>query len=282
MREIEIPSITFAELLELHSVILFDAYGVLAGSDSILPHAPAAIEWLRSHSRAYFVLTNDASALPETRAERYRQMGLSIPAERIITSGSLLERYFYDSGLTGARCVVLGTADSVRYVEDAGGVVVGYEDEFDALIIGDQSGFPFLSATDSALSTMFRMIDAGNPPRLVLPNPDLIYPEGDGFGFASGTVAQMFESALDLRYPDRHELRFERLGKPHPAMFWEALRRSGSMDMAMIGDQLGTDIKGANDFGIASVLVETGISSADSSSSSDTPRPTYRMGSLAL
>ena len=39
-------------------------------------------------------------------------------------------------------------------------------------------------------------------PHLVLPSPDLYCPEGDGHGFASGTVAHMFEATLALRYPD--------------------------------------------------------------------------------
>ena len=209
-------------------------------------------------------------------------MGLSIDAGRIITSGSLLSRYFQENDLRGLRCVVLGPADSVRYVEAAGGEVVSYRDDFDVLVIGDQAGFPFLEAADTVLSSLFRRVDRGHPVRLVLPNPDIIYPEGDGFGFASGTAAQMFESALALRYPDRPDLTFSRLGKPHPAMFEEARRRSGTDDMVMIGDQIQTDIKGANDFGIASVLIETGIATHDLAQLPDSKRPTYRMRSLAL
>ena len=278
----EIPEATLERLIERYSIILFDAYGVLAGSKSVLPEAPAAIEFLNRLGKPYFVLTNDASALPETRAARYAAMGLPIEAGRIITSGSLLAGYFRENGLVGARCLTLGTEDSVRYVEAAGGNPVGYDEDFDALIVGDQSGFPFLEVADGALSALFRKIDAGRSVRLVLPNPDLIYPEGDGFGFASGTVAAMFEAALALRYPAMPELRFDRLGKPHPAIFREALRRGGTMDMAMIGDQVETDIKGANDFGIASALVETGVSAYDLSRLPKVARPTYRMKSLAV
>ena len=123
---------------------------------------------------------------------------------------------------------------------------------------------------------------AGESVRLVLPNPDLIYPEGDGFGFASGSVALIFESALTLRYPDRPDLRFTRLGKPHSAIYREAFRRSGTMDMVMIGDQIETDIKGANDFGIASALISTGVSSYDVSQLPESDRPDYLIQSLAI
>ena len=49
------------------------------------------------------------------------------------------------------------------------------------------------------MSDLFRKIDNGEHVRLILPNPDLIYPDGDGFGFASASIALLFESALRLR-----------------------------------------------------------------------------------
>ena len=276
------PFTTLAWLAERYSTILFDAYGVLAGSERVVPEAPAAIDRLNAAGKPYFVLTNDASTLPETRAARYAEMGLRIAPERIITSGGLLAAHFAERGLAGARCAVLGTADSAAYVERAGGIPTRCFDDFDALIIGDQAGFPFLETADAALSALFRLIDAGREVRLIMPNPDLIYPEGGGFGFASGSVGLIFESALALRYPDREDLRFARLGKPRPAMFEEAARRSGTRDMVMIGDTPDTDIRGANWFGIASALVDTGIAALGAAASlpkSDTPA--YRLRSLA-
>ena len=156
--------------------------------------------------------------------------------------------------------------------------------QFDAIVIGDQSGFPFLEKVNAVMSALFLKLDRREDVHLILPNPDLIYPDGDeGYGVASGSVALILEAALQLRYPDRSDLRFVRLGKPHRAMFAEALRRSGTMDMVMMGDQLETDIQGANDFGIDSVLVGTGVSdSATAASGRLGPHPTYRLRSLEL
>ena len=277
-----VPRVTLDDLIDRYSVILFDAYGVLAGSKSVVPGAPEAIDRLNDLSKPYYVLTNDASALPETTATRYARMGLSIDVDRIITSGSLLTRHFQESGLTGSRCVVLGTDDSVSYVDAAGGDVVSYVQEFDTLVLADQSWPHFLETANGVLTALFNKIDEGRGVSLILPNPDLIYPDGDGFGFASGTAAMMFESALTLRYPGRSDLRFTRLGKPHAAMFGEALRRSGTMDMVMIGDTPETDIRGANAFGIASVLVETGTATVDVSLLPKHDSPDCRMRSLAL
>ena len=275
-----IKDTTMQELIARYPVILFDSFGVLASSNAVLPGAVELIANLNAIGKTYFVLTNDASALPESRSENYAKLALNIKPEQIITSGSLLSRYFADEHLQGLRCVILGPEDSVRYVQIAGGEVVPIGADFDAVVIGDQSGFPFLETMDQVMTDLFRKTDNGENVRLILPNPDLIYPDGDGFGFASASIAMLLESALKLRYPERDDLHFIRLGKPHEAIFAEALRRSGTRDMVMIGDQLETDIKGANDFGLDSVLVGTGIATLDLSWAPESLRPTYTLRSL--
>ena len=271
--------IAIDELIERYSAILFDAYGVLSYSVGALPGAAALIGRLNRLGKPYYVLTNDASALPETRARRYQAVGLAVSADRIITSGGLLRGYFAEHGLRGARCVVLGTADSAEYVRRAGGVVVDAGEAFDVVVVGDQSGFPFVEGVNAAISALFRKIDGGDAPRLLLPNPDLVYPDEGGFGMASGSVALILEAALRQRYPRMAGLEFERLGKPHGAMFAEAQRRSGTGDMVMIGDTPDTDIRGANAYGIASALMAGGVGRAGAGLEG-ADRPTYRIETL--
>ena len=277
-----IPWISLGELIERFEAILFDSDGVLVRWPSAVPGAPEAIARLNSLRKPYFVLTNDASALPETRAARYAELGLDIDASRIISPGLLLEDYFLNLNLVGSRCVVLGTEDSASYVRQAGGEIVPFDEDYEVLVIGDQEGFPFVEATAKTLSTLFRRIDEGRPPHLLVPNPDLMYPEGDGYCFASGAVAQLFEAAIAQRYQDQLDLKFARLGKPYPAMFEEAIRRCGTRDLAMIGDNPGTDVRGANQAGITSVLVELGVSPVDPSLLPESDTPKYRIRSLAL
>jgi HAD superfamily hydrolase (TIGR01459 family) len=273
-----VPEITVDALIERYAVLLLDAYGVLVTSAGALPGAAALVDRLNDARKPYYVLTNDASRLPVTSARRYQRFGLAIDEPRFITSGQLLAPYFAQAGLTGAACVVLGTADSVAYVERAGGRVVMPEQSFDAVVICDESGFPFLETVDAVLSGLFRAFDAGHEVRLVCANPDLVYPSGVGFGIASGSVALVLEAALALRYPGRPR-RFVRLGKPYPAPFEEALRRSGTRDMVMVGDQIETDIRGARAFGIDTVLVTTGVTGSLDGIPDDA-RPTFRLRSL--
>jgi HAD superfamily hydrolase (TIGR01450 family) len=276
-----VPRTSVAELAERYDALLFDAYGVLVHADGPLPGAPETIAELNRTGKPYCLVTNDASTSPDSAAARYRRFGLALDGDRIVSSGLLLTAYFEQHGLRGARCAVLGPADSRRYVERAGGEPVAAGEAFEVLVIGDETGYPFLETVDTALSSLFRRIDRGEPVHLVLPNPDLIFPAGaDGFGFAAGAVALMFEAALARRYPQRPELRFVRLGKPEPHLYEQAMRSLGTRNAVMVGDQLETDIAGARSAGIDSALIATGVSGMDLGSVDPALRPTFWMPSL--
>lgn len=276
-------TITVDRLIDEYSVLLLDAYGVLVHSSGALPGAARLIETLNRRKKSYYILTNDASKLPATCADFFQRYGLAITPDKIITSGSLLVDYFTRHHLIDKHCAVLGPEDSIRYVELAGGMVVEPTEPFEVLVIGDETGYPFLEKLDTALSGLFNLLDHGCDMHLLLPNPDLIYPKaGNGFGLASGSIALMLEAALQQRYQFEPELKFVRLGKPHAAIFKEALSRSGTMDMVMIGDQLETDIRGAVNFGIDSVLIGSGVAPANPHGADRTIRPAYYLDHLKL
>jgi HAD superfamily hydrolase (TIGR01450 family) len=278
-----INKITIEKLIATYSVLLLDAYGVLVHSSGALPGAARLIDSLNLKKKPYYIVTNDASKLPATSSQLFQSFGLAIAPDRIITSGSLLVNYFAGNQLKDAPCAVLGPEDSTRYVELAGGKVVAARDPFEVLVIGDESGYPFLETVDTVLSGLFKKFDSGADIHLVLPNPDLIYPKGDqGFGIASGSIALILEAALQRRYPARPELKFARLGKPHAAIFREALERSGTRDMVVIGDQLETDIRGAFEFGLDAVLVGSGIANMKLNDADKSLQPTYYLDSLSL
>lgn len=270
-----------SELLQNYDGFLIDAYGVLVHSTGAFAGAQPFMERLDADDIPYVIITNDASRLPESCAEKYRRDGLDIPVERVVTSGSLILDYFEEHDLAGARCLVLGPPDSARYAERAGGELVDVDDgDFDVLIIGDESGYDFVPVTDEALTILFRKLDAGEDLELLVPNPDIIYQRSeDSFGFTSGSVALLFENAIRARYPGS-DLCFERLGKPFAPMFEEAVDRLGTRNCAVLGDQLETDIKGANDFGLDSVLVATGLTDLENTLAHSQVQPDFILASL--
>lgn len=270
--------LTLGELLERHHAILLDAYGVLVDGTRALPGAAALIERLEREARPWLVVTNDASRSPRTSAARYRALGVPVPDDKVQTSGQLLAR----AGLEGGSFLVLGPDDSFEYVRQAGATALAPEvfapEHTDGIVIGDEGGHDFVAAMDGVLSLAFARLDAGRPLRLLLPNPDLVYPKSAGrFGFAAGSMAGMLEAALHLRYGSEAP-RFERLGKPHRPIFDAALDRLGVGEALMMGDQLATDIAGARRAGLHAALVGDGVGGV----LPEDPelRPHYRIGSL--
>jgi ribonucleotide monophosphatase NagD (HAD superfamily) len=259
-------STTIGALLDRYDALLIDAYGVLVDARGLLPGAAALFAELARRKKPFAIVTNDASRSPATYVARFAELGVAVAPERIVTSGGLLPGYFRDRGLLGARTAVLGTADSIAYVREGGGVPIALAPgmELDALAVCDDSGTSFVDGIELAFSAVVRAVHAGRVPALVLPNPDLIYPKGGGeYGFTAGAMALLIEAALSRRFPAQN-LRFDRLGKPAPHLFIDAQRRLGGHSVVMIGDQLETDIAGAHAAGIDAALL-AGVSRWDPS-----------------
>ena len=262
-------------MLPRYAGFLLDAYGVLVDARGALPAGQALVRALERSQKPFWVVTNDSSRLETTCAARFASHGLAIPAERIVTSGGLLTRFFAERKLQGKRCGVLGTPDSHAYVERAGGVLSAWDapQPLDVLVVADDSGYPFMESINAALSAVTRSLDAGLPVTLVLPNPDCLYPAGEGrVGATSGAVAAMFEASLLQRYPTLAPT-FHRLGKPYGGLFEEAIRRAGTAALCMVGDQLATDILGATRAGLDSALVDWGLGRHEVTT--DSPLPTW-------
>ena len=252
---------TTRDLLDRYAGVLLDLYGVLVDAAGLLPDAPALLAELERRKKPYAFVTNDASRSVETYVARFASWGVRVDPKRFVTSGSLLPEY---KPLKGRRVAVLGTRDSEDYVRQAGGHVIPVERgmTIDAVAVCDDAGFAFLDGLEFTLSAIVRAVETGGRPVLVLPNPDLIYPKGPGeLGFTAGTMALMIEAALERRFPGAN-LVFDHLGKPEPHLFRAGATRLGLdiTDVVMIGDQIETDIAGANAAGCASALLSGEIS----------------------
>jgi 4-nitrophenyl phosphatase len=267
------------ELLARYDGLLLDVYGVLMDARGPLAGAAELLAHLEA-DRPYAIVTNDASRSPATYAARFARHGITVPAERFVTSGSLLAHH---APLRGKRTCVLGTADSRAYAEAGGAIVVSFGDELDALAVCDDDGFELRAGIEDALNAVIRAVEAGRHPVLVLPNPDLVYPKGGGeLGFTAGAIALIIEAALARRFPALG-LRFAHLGKPEPHLFLEAARRLAlpAESLVMVGDQLETDIAGARAAGVATALL-AGVSRWEHAKHAVSFTPDWLLDSLSL
>ena len=276
---------TVNELIENHDLFLIDAYGVLMTSQGPLPGATEFIAKLQAKQKDFFILTNDASRTPETCAKVYAERGFKIPVEKILSAGVAIIETYRKENLAGAKTTVLGTSDTRECVRRAGGDVqeITPDTDFDVLVIGDDSGFDFLKTMNDLLTATHKLIRKGKTPRFFLANPDLLYPRGKhSFGFTSGSLAKFLEIGLRDLHPSK-DFNFEVLGKPAPLLYDLARAKVNALASRtlMLGDQLHTDIAGANRAGIKSALLATGITQLPLPAAlSAEQTPTYTLTSL--
>ena len=252
-------------LIDRYDGFLFDAYGVLYDGKGLIEPCVEAWRKLRERGKKTFILTNGSSRSLEETAAMYRRLGLALDTSDIINSASLLAPYFIEKNLVGSPTAVLGTRSSAKYVEESGGIVVDplQTEDYSVVVIANQTDYPLLESLEAVLSQVVTRIEKGLPIYLILTNPDLIYPHATRrFGITAGSLALLLEAALGARLGEDAP-KFEKLGKPFPRIFEQAILRAGSSKLLMVGDQLETDIRGAQGMGLDSVLVGTGMIRTD-------------------
>ena len=271
------PIISVDYLLASYDAIAFDSYGVLVDGIDPLPGAIELTDRLSVAGKPWVLATNDASRLTAGRLAVMQGQGFGIEEDQVISAGSLLRRFFAERGLTGTRCIATGSGDAVEFVRLAGCEPVGLridDDESMSLAIAGITGYDWFEATRDMLSLIIRRMDVGNPLYLVVPNPDVLYPDGvDRFAIGPGGLAEMIETAVSRCFGDEQSGKFTKLGKPYAPMFDAIKERLEGCDrVAFVGDQLHTDIAGANRAGFDSVLIGTGITRwSDASDLVDVP-----------
>lgn len=272
---------SFTEIEDRYDGFLFDAYGVLVDEQGAINGAKRLINRLYDQGRKFWILSNGSSRIEEDLLQRYLDLGFKLEINQLITSGGLLTSYFVGKSYQEQSVAVLGPSGSVQYVERAGGRPIAWLEGASArvVVIANQTGYPLLEGIDRLISFCFSRLDQGLDLEVIITNPDLIYPKSTGeFGLTAGGVGLLIEESLVLRYGESVRDRFFRLGKPFAPIFDEAVRRAGSKQLLMIGDQLMTDIKGARDYGLDSLLIGTGLTPASYFQEIPEPlKPTYAL-----
>ena len=258
-----IPSyIDIEAIFDHYDAVFFDAYGVLVDGIDALPNAEQLVNIMNASAMNYFIVTNDASKSIESLSNKFQSQGMRIPVERIVNSGSLISGYYRDEDLVGRPTLVLGTKDSRTYVSGSCAKILDLDSnsEPDVILFTHSGPYDWESTLKHLLNLVSKRFKQKTPVRMVLPNTDFIYQDGKAdFGMGAAAFVETLEEAL-MRLHGKHEvLRAATLRKPHPPIFTEAIRRAGSNNAIMIGDQLETDILGANNVGLDSAVVTTGI-----------------------
>jgi NagD protein len=226
---------------------LMDMDGVLVHEQQALPGAADFVSRLAELSIPFLVLTNNSIYTPRDLAARLRASGLDIPERSIWTSALATARFLSDQRPDGSAFVV-GEAGLTTALHTAGYTLTDTNPDY--VVLGETRTYSF-----ERITRAIRLIRDGA--RFIATNPDATGPSQDGPLPATGSVAALISRATD-QAPYF-------VGKPNPLMMRSALNAldAHSEETAMIGDRMDTDVIAGIEAGLETVLVLSGVTTAE-------------------
>jgi ribonucleotide monophosphatase NagD (HAD superfamily) len=177
-------------------------------------------------------------------------LGLQVTAEDVVTSAQAGAAELAKLIPQGSKVFVLGSKDLAREVELVG-LTPSHDDSqtYDAMIQGYWPDMPFriLEFAASVLRT-------GVP--WVATNMDMTIPTPTGVAPGNGTVITALGETVN-RTPTLVA------GKPQVPLMQQSIDRTNAKRPLVVGDRLDTDIHGANNVGIDSLLVLSGVTTIE-------------------
>lgn len=231
-----------AAALEVDALLL-DIDGVLVTSWEPLAGSVDAVSTLRRHGVPFRLLTNTTTRTRSGLAGTLRDAGFDFVPDEIVTAVSATAAYL-NANHDGSGVFVLSDGDpradlvGVRLVdaEDADVVVLG----------GGCDDFSY-----DLLNRVFRRLNDGAA--FVAMHRNLYWRTSEGLQLDGGA----FVAALEAASGETPAV----CGKPSPAFFATALEGMGGIAparAAMVGDDIVSDVGGAQAAGMAGILVRTG------------------------
>ncbi|GAA5192137.1 HAD-IIA family hydrolase [Rugosimonospora acidiphila] len=236
-------------VIDRYDLVIFDLDGVVYLGTEPIPGAADAINRLHAEHRALAYATNNAGRRPEEVAELLVSLGIPAASDEVITSPQAAARLLAERLPAGAGVLVVGTDALRSEIRGVGLTPVDSAEAAPAAVVqgyGPDVGWRMLAEASVA-------IRAGA--LWVATNGDRTLPSPRGPLPGNGALVAALATALD-RAPDAI------VGKPEPALFHQAAKRIGAQLPLVVGDRLDTDIEGAVRAGMDSVLVLTGVSTA--------------------
>lgn len=225
---------------------LIDLDGTLYVGDVLIPGAREFVERLRESGRHYRFVSNTTVNSRKQIAERLNRMGIKTAVDEIFTASSAAAELL--SSFEGVKCCF---AVAEGLMEEFAGIEIS-ETHPDYVVIGDVGE----EMNFELMNKLFGLLMGGA--ELIALQKNRFFRGAKGIQIDAGA----FIAALE--YATGKQARI--IGKPSRQFFnlgvhdirVEAGQRWLSADFAMVGDDIESDVKGASDAGLVSVLVKTG------------------------
>ncbi|EME22004.1 hydrolase [Rhodococcus triatomae BKS 15-14] len=253
-------------LRDRYDVLLLDLDGTVYAGAEAIPGARDAL--VVDGGPRLFYVTNNASRSPAHVAGHLNELGFPATEFEVVTSSQSAARLLAQRIPAGSAVLVVGTDALADEIELVGlRSVRSYDDAPVAVVQGHSPDTGWRILAEATLA-----IRAGA--YWVASNVDTTLPTERGLCLGNGSMVAALRAATD-RAPDV-------AGKPARPLMDDAVRRSSADRPLVIGDRIDTDIAGANNAGLDSLLVLSGVSTAaDLLVAQPSERPTYLADTLA-
>lgn len=241
------------------SGLIIDMDGVLWHGNQPMLGLHAFFTALRVRDLPFILATNNASLTQQQYVDKLSSMGVTVDADQILTSSMATARYLNQRiPDTKRRVFVIGEEGLKQPLRDAGFTLTElYEVNQPDKGIVDRGADLVVSGLDrqltwDKLATATLNIKAGAA--FYATNSDTTLPTELGEVMGNGGVLAALTAATGVKPIS--------IGKPQPILYQQALDilNTPPERTVAIGDRLDTDILGAVNAGISSILVLSGIS----------------------
>lgn len=231
--------------------LLFDLDGTLYRGDERIPEADRLIGGLAERGFPHWFVTNNSSRSPNDVAEHLRRMGIPAKPEQVITS-SLAAADYARAAHPGGKAYVIGESGLREALQEAGIRLLDEKDDVqaDLVVQGIDRNFSY-----ARLAAAVRHIRRGAA--YILTNPDLVLPVDGDLMPGAGTIGASIQAGAGIPPVV--------IGKPSAILMDYTLKRAGlkAEEAWVVGDNPATDIAAASGAGCPSVLMLTGVCTAD-------------------
>ncbi|GFH37168.1 HAD-IIA family hydrolase [Streptomyces pacificus] len=257
------PDGSVRALSEVYDTALLDLDGVVYAGGEPVPHAVASLGTAREGGMRLAYVTNNALRTPEAVAAHLTELGVPAESHDVVTSAQAVARLIAAQVPAGSRVLAVGGEGLRVALRERGLEPVDSADDDPAAVVQGYGG-PEL--------TWGRLVEASYAVARGVPwfasNTDLTIPSARGIAPGNGAAVEAVRLATG-REPQVG-------GKPQPPMHRETILRTGAERPLVVGDRLDTDIEGAFNGGVDSLLVLTGVTDpAQLLRAEPKHRPTY-------
>lgn len=226
-------------------VFFFDLDGVLSVGKENPRYLGGrqVVNQLKSTGKNAFVLTNDSTHVREEILGNLSGLGFNFQLDEILTSSFLTANYLSQE-FGKASFFLVGENGLKRELEAAGHVESQTQPQ--VVVVGFDRGLSY-EKLDKALRFL------KNGARLIGSYGGAVYMSDRGPALSAGPIIKALEYASNKRAI--------MIGKPSPRMFRLALQLSHKKpgNAVMVGDQMETDLLGAQRAGVHTIVVLTGV-----------------------